>query len=521
MIILTVGVLLISSIASELDVTVLTHNVGGMFGKSFIIDSDRLAFFEGKGKNYFPSSAGSIHIINLQELSELKFTSVFKAARKQIYAGYEKPLKPFISSTNDSLWVERGRLTRVLTDDRYNCEYLQFFVMATVVCVKEEGKNKVRIRSGESFLTNYFGDNIDKYVYGSYLVGQKGGFITEIKVGDKYLLNVNVHFDAFKPEKRKEHLAKVKEFVEAHSQKLQTEENVPSENIWYWMNGDFNSRLTNEEKEELDQLDAKDKEKLDNLDAKDEEEPDDQVIGGRVYNYMNMDKEIEEYRKDHLSEHNLGELTINFVPTYKLKVGECENKLLRFMMCKPGNSPDNCQLDECYKKDDQDKPKFAYTDRFFFQTPVPDFIKREEDEDENSEPFESNYMVTDTESSYSDHLIVLTEFSLNIDSLDELDTVEQQDALEAEAQDFYDLPDEEKISQTRIELQGMKEESERFLASDKANDYTNKAREEISELISKYDQLLNMEDEDLLMYINGENDFGIVLERNYRRRLII
>ena len=509
-IILTVGVLLISSIASELDVTVLTHNVGGMFGKSFLVDAKRKEFFENKGENYFPSSAGSIHIINLQELSELKFSSVFKAARKQIYTGYENPLKPFISSTNDSLWVERGRLTRVLTNEDYNCEYLQFFVMATVVCVKEEGKDKVRIRAGESFMTNYFGDNIDKYVYGSYLVGQKGGFITEIKVGDKYLLNVNIHFDAFKPEKRKQHLAKVKEFIDAHFQRLQDEEGVDPNNIWYWMNGDFNSRLTDEEIEKLDQLDNEDKEKSS-----------EQVIGGRVFNYMNMDKEIEEYRKDHLEEHSLGELTIDFVPTYKLKEGECEDKLLRFMMCKPGNSPDDCQLDGCYKEDSNNKPKFAYTDRFFFKTPVPDFIKREEDEDEGSEPFESNYRVTDTESSYSDHLIVLVEFSLNIGSLNELDTVEQQDALEAEAQGFHDLSDEEKLSQTREELQGMKGESEEFLASDEANDYTNQAREEIRGLVEQYDQLLSMSDEDLLKYINGEDDFGIVLERNYRRRLII
>ena len=359
---------------------------------------------------------------------ELKPGSTLRIIRRSIKGVPEEDaevLNKFLFFYRDNLAKERKHITKYFVKPGYECRYINVHSMLTVICIKEELFPKVNIKNVKNYSTNALGEAVANNSYGGYTLGQKGGMITQIQIGNNYMFNIHVHLDAFSADKRWTQISQVVRIMTDYmANDLQMElSQIPDEegnekgyfkasmeNFFFWINGDFNGRLTPEEKDIVDNG------------------------GDFVHKIVKDLKASEEFTTQHLRNLDIREPFGDFPPTYKFTKNISEDGFEAIQNCK--STSNQCNIGQFYVKESKmfgkDKISLGYTDRFFHAKHVPPFVLADQQDENNYRLPVTKYDTLQLYYSYTDHIPVYAVFEIeSLENLDDIDNVE----LEAEVFD--------------------------------------------------------------------------------------
>ena len=390
----------------KLKILCLTQNQGGILKLQQKNQSLKEAFqsFIVNLQAKVESKQPDLIIIGLQEIIELKPKAILSAASgsfmdfAKISVGIESEAKIDTSLNNNELKI----LFKNNFGD-YEVKFTSNISMSTFVLYKISEEYSVKVLKYLDYNEN--GVLVDSEFKNGFM-GQKGGSISLVEFifeGSHNLkvIHINSHLDSNESSKRFEQfgklLEKVQEFLDGNSIK----------NYTLFFSGDMNSRLNDDEKSEIEEIFA-----------------DDGLLNKAVI-YKSILKTNEEFKKN-LTQENVipvEEADILFAPTYKLVLGQedCTNE-------------DN--FENCYKTEN-DKQKFAYTDRILY------FSSGDENHQKITNDIE--YNVIDCKM-FSDHFTVYGVFEIEFEHDEE--EIEVQD-FKGEDDELEEAEDEEDI-ETKI-----------------------------------------------------------------------
>ena len=322
--------------SQNLKVLCLTQNQGGILKLQTKDESLKQAFksFLLQLQIKVQSENPDLIILGFQEIIELKPGALFSAASGSFF-DLAKSAVGIKSEANIDMTLNNNELKILLKNyfGDFFVKYTSNISMSTFVLYKKGDFTNVKVL--KIFDYNENGLFVDKEFNNGFW-GQKGGSVSLIEfVSDNShnfkIVHINSHLDSNMSSKRFEQfgrlLEKVKEFLDGNSIK----------NFTLLFSGDMNSRLNEEEKNEIEQKFTESGGSL-----------------NKVLIYKSLSKTNEEFTKN-LTEENIiamEEADINFAPTYKLKLRQ-----------------EDCTNEEnfvnCYKTE-KDKQKFAYTDRILY-----------------------------------------------------------------------------------------------------------------------------------------------------------
>lgn len=386
---------------TPINVTVFTQNQGGIIGlskKNSGLKNKLDAYFEDL-VNHVKNYGSEMVIYGIQELVELKF---FELVSKD----YGHAFNNMFGNANEGLNTE-GECTimqKFLENyfPHFNVFYFPNYSMATFLMVKKNMVDLTKFEVLENFNQN---GKFQEKQFNKGFWGQKGGTICLIEFIYKRklfrIIHINSHLDSSSPSARQNQYQTLLNI---------TLEKIQQNNFDYYsilFSGDFNSRLTQQEKDFL----------------KSEHDRSTNLVKDYIkLRYTNQDfynsEEFSQYNQFISSENIImQEFQITFQPTYKLDF----------------NSNLKCYLSEnyenCYKKK-KNNPIFAYTDRIFYYS-----------YSQNLSIYEYNIIQSLL---VSDHFTVFGVFDINSNvediAKDETDISDEDDGSNLDAvQDFGEL----------------------------------------------------------------------------------
>jgi endonuclease/exonuclease/phosphatase family metal-dependent hydrolase len=343
------------SLLSSLNVMVVTQNQAGIVNLRLkdMNKNNQFNDYLTKIKAIFEENEIDLLIYNIQELIELKSGTLIKF--KKLHNVFGLSNAEFDTSQQA---IDIQALLQDKLGENFNYILMPNISMATIFIFK---KNQDRIFKILGYdIQNANGRWVTANFNGGYW-GQKGGIVTTFQFDDLLITNANVHLSSRDRNLRKNQLKGLLDKAE------QMQLPYDNKNIKKFMffTGDFNSRLSEEEKKEIEKL---------------------KDLNFQVRHYSRF-HEKEEWSLEMKNENGIlkefQEGPTNFPPTYRLNQETNEN-------CYETNNYQNC-----YKKS-----TFVYTDRIFFKGSQQNILKK--------------YTIIKSQN-FSDHLGVYAIFTIDSD----------------------------------------------------------------------------------------------------------
>ena len=371
--------LLLSNIRIQnLNILVLSQNLGGISNVTNLtkdklnrVPNENYQKFLDELQKIKDNKNPDVIILGVQEIIELKPKALIVESEGSFlqkgkrFLGLQSTAR--INTENHNVNIIHI-LEKIFLKNDYVIHNNSNITMSTFVIIKKDLVSNVFPYKN----INFNGLGVSNYEFNEGFWGQKGGSITLIEVttnDDKKhkFLHVNSHLDSAEPNERyKQFLALLKAtkgFVD--------EKNVQDYIVFF--SGDLNSRVTNQEKDEIKNLKDEHPNK---------KEPE-------IYK-DNVNRDLEEYKKYLKMEEiknifEFEEEIINFLPTYKLNIGQDE--------CWEASNFENCYMIS-------GKSKYAYTDRIFYSLGGQQKLEVESYDVINSKMFSDHLTVQGSFKSY-------------------------------------------------------------------------------------------------------------------------
>ena len=393
---IVVTVFLYPLIVLATKIKIVTHNQMGIWTHD---PQDEKTYYSAIVKNYF-DAVGNVDVIifNFQELMELKVDKAFKQVNpfnknksnskstsdSKNSSNSKSTLDSKITSdsknssnskstsnSTDTANVSKNgnllltkvhaRLLKYFKNDKYNCTYIIEYYMATIVCVDKTITDFKVKKYNESF----FNGKLKLFSFVNGLFGQKGGMITSIMFGNKWILNTNVHLDSANSKDRQSQFKNLYEICETSEMVKE-----PNQRSIFIFAGDFNQRSTEAQKKKYEK----------------------DIIEKQIKPSTIFENKNEGEMKDTIiKDYDLDEKNIEFIPTYKIDDKKLRGKKIKFSEIK------NSKNISGYYKDG----KASYTDRILIDKKLNSFFYTIVD-----------YTILDLDSVFSDHLPVVATITI-------------------------------------------------------------------------------------------------------------